>query len=160
MSEKSIQYPCGTDLRRKNAAKNNFNGIDFLEVTVPESGLPITEMGVHFLKALDQVALSKAKFEILGRADALPVRVKSLEPPSSTEAPPIVAISVEAPGDSSIYTLRISGLQTSFDPRLAEVDFTFRREQPAGMGPPAPVPQTPVEPVINYLAKDYASFRR
>jgi hypothetical protein len=160
MSDKFIQYPCGTD-RRKNAAKIKSNGIDFLEVTVPEkSGSPITDIRVHFLTGLPVTALKKENFGIVGRPDALPVRVKSLEPSPSTDESQIVTISVEAPGDSSIYTLRISNLPTSFDPQLAQADFTFRRERPASMGPAAPATPTPVEPLINYLAKDYASFRR
>ena len=96
--------------------------------------------------------------------------------------PDVLVVEVADPGDFSIYTLRIvedaeraraQGPDVSdspfrkppngFDPVLSAVDFSFkvlcesefdcRSEQ---LCPPTPVQQ----PEINYLAKDYASFRQ
>ncbi|BDC51027.1 putative baseplate assembly protein [Bryobacterales bacterium F-183] len=80
----------------------------------------------------------------------------------------LLAIGVDRPGDFSAY--RLSLVQpatlippTGFDPRLAQLDFSFKVECPSDFDckadatcPPSTLPQ----PDINYLAKDYNSFRR
>ena len=76
---------------------------------------------------------------------------------------------LKEPGDFSIYTLSLvqgpfdSAAPDKIDPRLAAVDFSFKVECPSNFDcapkhicPPEPRPQ----PEINYLAKDYASFRK
>ncbi len=82
-----------------------------------------------------------------------------------------------SPGDFSPYTLRlvndaaqasqdifdVTEALTGFDPQLAEVEFSFKVEcatdfdcAPADADCP---PDLPTPPPINYLAKDYGSFR-
>ena len=81
----------------------------------------------------------------------------------------ILLVRVDAYGDHSTYTLRLvrSPLDHTppqgFDPRLSEVAFSFKVECPSDFDckrtlvcPDEPAPA----PVIDYLAKDYASFRR
>ncbi len=72
-------------------------------------------------------------------------------------------------GDFSTYTLRLVESTTNleppggYDPQLSQVDFSFKVDCPSDFDC-APRPQCPPpalsEPEINYLAKDYASFRR
>ena len=72
-------------------------------------------------------------------------------------------------GDFSRYTLHLRANSGSdqtpggFDPRLSEIEFSFKVECPSDFdcagGTPCP-PETPVAPDIDYLAKDYTGFRR
>ncbi len=93
------------------------------------------------------------------------------------DAAKVLIVRTEAAGDFSPYTLRlVTGAQQAsedlfdvtevlagFDPELAEVEFSFKVECPpffdcAPVDPNCP-PDQPDPPPINYLAKDYGSFR-
>jgi hypothetical protein len=66
------------------------------------------------------------------------------------------------PGDSSTYRLQIQGV-VGFDPRYARIDFTFGDTLDRRLDclpPPAPPPAAPPAPELDYLARDYAGFRR
>ena len=72
-------------------------------------------------------------------------------------------------GDFSRYTFALSSVAnpseppTDFDPLLSRVEFSFKVECPADLDCEAPLPCTPAPvppPRIDYLAKDYAGFRR
>jgi hypothetical protein len=89
----------------------------------------------------------------------------------------ILLIGTSAAGDFSPYTLRlvnsateakedpfeVTEVLTGFDPQLAEVQFYFKVECPPFFDckplPPDCPPDLPAPPAINYLAKDYGSFR-
>ena len=164
-----VVYRCGSAQRREAVQKSrDINGIDHLEVTVPaSSSQAIRQMTLYFLKSL-QTPLALENFKIVNRQDAPLVRITSIKPISTekkAEKINAVEITVAAPGNLSIYTLRLrqpnsAEPPTQIDPRLAEVDFTFRREQPAELKEAVTTTPTQAEPEINYLAKDYASFRR
>lgn len=81
----------------------------------------------------------------------------------------VITLTVNQPGDFSPYTLRLIDSPTNlqppgdFDRQLSEVVFSFKVDCPGefdckqeNVCPSEPLP----EPEINYLAKDYASFRR
>src|SRR5205814_4383909 len=81
----------------------------------------------------------------------------------------VLLVRTAVSGDFSTYTLRLqrSPIDTRapepFDPQLAEVEFSFKVECPADFD--CAPPHTCAEPVrpepdIDYLAKDYTSFRR
>jgi hypothetical protein len=94
------------------------------------------------------------------------------------DAANVLVVRTNRAGDFSTYTLRlvndvaaaqqdpfdVTAALTGFDPQLAEVKFSFKVE----CGPdfdcaPPPVicsPAGPTPPPINYLAKDYGSFRQ
>ena len=87
--------------------------------------------------------------------------------PSRTASPPdpndqSVILALDGPGDFSIYTLTVSG--PDIDPFLSSAKLRFRLacddqfdcRQTAAQ--PSPQPALPV--VVDYLAKDYASFRQ
>lgn len=81
----------------------------------------------------------------------------------------ILIVRVAEPGDYSTYTLRFAASATNdalppnFDPQFGAIDFSFKIDCPSDFdcAPvnlcPEPQPDTPD---INYLAKDYGSFRR
>jgi hypothetical protein len=93
------------------------------------------------------------------------------------DAAKVLVIRTNEAGDFSPYTLRlvnsaseatedsfgVTEALTGFDPELAEVEFSFKVECGPDFDcapPPADCPpDLPVPPAINYLAKDYGSFR-
>jgi len=81
----------------------------------------------------------------------------------------VVVVHTDSGGDFSIYRLGLVDPATGdpappdFDPRLAAVDFSFKVECPSDFdcAPHASCPPTRFDaPPIDYLAKDYAGFRR
>lgn len=94
------------------------------------------------------------------------------------DAPNVIVVGTNEAGDFSTYTFRlvdnadqaladpfsVTEAMAGFDPQLAEVHFSFKIEcgpsfdcQPQ---PPACAPAAVTPPPINYLAKDYGSFRQ
>jgi hypothetical protein len=81
----------------------------------------------------------------------------------------VLVVRTDSYGDFSTYTLRlVQGLgldqpPPDFDPVLSAIDFSFKAECPTPFDcrhvPACPPPARPA-PLINYLAKDYTSFRR
>ena len=81
----------------------------------------------------------------------------------------VLVVLTTATGDFSTYTLRVVTSPTDdappdpIDQRLAVVRFSFKVECPSDfdcLDEPACPPEPSDEPEIDYLAKDYASFRR
>lgn len=81
----------------------------------------------------------------------------------------ILVVRVAEPGDFSTYTLRFvasvldQSLPPNFDPQFGAIDFSFKVECPSDFDckPACLCPEpAPDEPDIDYLAKDYGSFRR
>ncbi len=166
-----MTYFC-CDERRRNAvdAHPTLNGIDFLEVSEDQRVLTI-----HFLKPAASGAFDTTNIRIEGgerirNVKAMVVFTEELSPPSSPPgASNILLVIVSEPGDFSAYTLRlVRGTEDprapdGFDPLLSAIDFSFKVACPSEFDceqervcPPEPVQA----PDINYLAKDYASFRR
>jgi len=136
---------------------------------------------VHFLKPLlpptDAKALKTGNVRIDGGERILAGSllrgfiVSAVTIGTDTEAQ-ILTVKVTRPGDFSIYTLSIvadvtdpksSAPPAGFDPMLSAVDFSFKVECPSDFDckteracPAEPRPT----PDIDYLAKDYASFRQ
>ncbi|MBU6400279.1 MAG: putative baseplate assembly protein [Verrucomicrobia bacterium] len=93
------------------------------------------------------------------------------------DAAQVLLVRTDRAGDFSTYTLRLVKQAASaladpfaatevlpgFDPQLAEVNFSFKVECGPDFDcapqPPDCPPEGPSAPVINYLAKDYGSFR-
>ena len=89
---------------------------------------------------------------------------------SAADAPQaVLVVRVAEPGDYSTYTLALVRSETDpnpppdFDPQLAAIEFSFKVECPSDFDC-RPIrlcpPPERTAPDINYLAKDYASFRR
>jgi hypothetical protein len=93
--------------------------------------------------------------------------VDALSPQDKTFS---LVVRADSSGDFSTYTLRLVASTSpsappppGFDPLLSEIDFSFKVDCPTDFdcreGAPCPPDAWPV-PRIDYLAKDYASFRR
>ncbi|HWY03783.1 MAG TPA: putative baseplate assembly protein [Candidatus Acidoferrum sp.] len=96
---------------------------------------------------------------------------------SLPDAANVLLVGTSVAGDFSPYTMRlvnsssqaeedpfeVTEVLSGIDPQLAEVEFSFKVECPPNFdcAPPAPYCPTdlPSPPPINYLAKDYGSFR-
>jgi hypothetical protein len=140
-----------------------FNGIDYVSVAPDQTGLL-----VHFLNAWPvQGTLYGQQVTITG-GDAIPsVAVDPVDEATAwsvdSEGRPVLAVTVAAPGDFSTYQLTV--LSDELDPVLSTASFTFKANCPtafdcATAAPAASLPAA-AEPVpIDYLAKDFASFRQ
>jgi hypothetical protein len=172
----ATQYRCRNEKRRqlvedaRDASQHPFlNGIDYLEVDSADQ----TRLILHFLHPVPGQAggapstpvLTKGHFQIRGGARIKDLRVEG----SPVAAGKQVTLRLNAPGDFSTYTLALvaqpgaAAPPDGFDPQLSEVEFCFKVSCPSDFDcaarPECP-PEKLVEPEINYLAKDYASFRR
>lgn len=169
-----MQYRCNNEGRRQAVASQKtppkINGIDYLEVEV--NGVTgKSKLIVRFILPLKDPPkgknLTKANVVIEGGVRVKDIEVESMEPVN--QASKIVNVTVNSLGDFSTYTLRIVKSKTDlpppdgFDPQLSHVDFSFKVKCPAEFDcktdrecPPEKLP----EPDIDYLARDYASFRR
>jgi len=146
------------------------NGIDFLEVTSADE----KTLTVHFLFNLPgspnavppspAPALTAESIVISGGVRIAGIKVLPVNATNN-----VLTVPVSASGDYSTYTLSIvtgpndPDPPPGFDPQLSSVEFTFKVEcpsdfdcKPVGACPPPVFPA----PQIDYLAKDYASFRR
>ncbi len=165
----ATQYQCGTERRREAVrASTAINGIDYLEVSADQ-----TTLQVYFIHNLpgqpdavptDAAPLTTEKVVIEGGVRVTNIHV---EPVNSSNN--VLTVTVNARGDFSSYTLRLvtspseSAPPAGFDLQLSEVAFSFKIDCPSDFDC-APALECP-EPVlsaprIDYLAKDYASFRR
>src|SRR5215208_1730255 len=154
------QYRCGTERRRQAVRESAAtNGIDYLEVSPDQHTL-----FVRLLRAPAAGALAAGNVAIEGG-----VRVRDVRVTGTGLAGDILAVGVDRAGDFSTYRLRLVTSPTvpdpppDFDAQLSAIDFTFKVDCPSDFDcAPEDVcaDVVPPAPVIDYLAKDYASFRR
>ncbi|GGA88631.1 putative baseplate assembly protein [Puia dinghuensis] len=146
------------------------NGIDFLEV-MDNPGDPYderqTKLFVYFLKPLTAGSLTVDNILITGGDRIQNIQVTAVTVAQSQ----VLSVQVAKAGDFSTYTLQIvqsveheqDAPPTGFDPILSSIDFCFKVACPSDFDCQpacdcAPGPQK--APAINYVAKDYASFRQ
>lgn len=164
------------------------NGIDYLEVLDHEAFAGLTRQRtllVHLLLPVPALTVDNVVIEGGARIQNIQVgwAAAASNPPSAavtgtapsnfTQLPDanlILAVATSSNGDHSIYTLRLvasalngdDGPPAGFDPRLCAIEFSFKVECPTPFDcaaqNPCP-PSVPATPRINYLAKDYPSFR-
>jgi hypothetical protein len=171
------------DERRRQAIRDcGHNGIDYVDVTGKH-------LCVHFLTGIPAEILPKEKEKpltpkekdaalchivIRGGRRVQNIHAISFDPHETDDAfdEACLGIDLDREGDWSTYTLCfvecLEGESTSrpladLDPRYACVDFNFKIDCPAELDcktdDACPPPERP-RPSINYLAKDYASFRQ
>lgn len=164
-----MRYLC-CDERRRETIRNRkppvANGIDFLEVVDSEApaGARQLLLHVHFIvqPTGDLKSISAAKVRITGG-----VRVTGIKVDTAGFVGDVLEVRVDRRGDYSTYTLAIAELDggplPGLDPELAAVDFSFKVECPTDFDCRADCtcpPDDEAAPEIDYLARDYASFRR
>jgi hypothetical protein len=137
------------------------NGIEYLEVAEGHKRLE-----VHFVHTVvsSPPLLTASNVEIRGGVRVRDPKVKRIEIQDE-----VLTVEVDRPGDFSRYLLRLVASASEdrppqgIDPALAEVEFSFKADCPSEFDcrddlicPPEPQPAAP----IDYVAKDYTSFRR
>jgi hypothetical protein len=148
---------------RDKDGRPDMNGIDYAEVL--DDGVTLL---VYFIGKLpkqfqtDQPSLPKY-LRIEGGRRIRDIRVLDVDPhvEDSPERDDYLIVNLDRTGDFSTYTVRLVGVD-GIDPFYDHADFSFAVNCPSDLDcapAPCPPPQL-VEPEINYLAKDYASFRQ
>jgi len=171
----TTQYFCSNEKRRQTVRDTLdgggnplLNGIDYLEVVTPDE----KTLAVHFLHPLPGQpngfpagpALTDSNFRLDGG-----VRIQGITVGIAGVSGDVVTLTASDRGDYSPYVLSlVTGVESGdppdgFDPQLSSVSFTFKIDcdsdfdcAPADSCPPELLPA----PNIDYLAKDYSSFRR
>lgn len=159
------------DARRREAALATGadqppNGIDFLDVVDSEAEVEADRqrvLRVHFLKAVTDplLGITAEDTHVDGGTRVTGIRVEGIEWDGD-----VLEVRVDRPGDFSAYTLRLGESNAPYpglDPLLASVDFVFKADCPTDFDclDDAPCGDPPQDtPDIDYLARDYAGFRR
>jgi len=172
MSESTMPLYFCCDERRRDAVRGSaLNGIDYLEVVdhdAPNEADRQRFLRVHFVNDIAANSLTRVNVTISGGERIRPIVILDASIGAGDDSD-VLTVEVEEPGDFSIYTLSLvrgphdPNPPSEIDPRLAAVDFSFKVECPSDFdcAPKHICPPEPrVQPEINYLAKDYASFRK
>ena len=171
-------FACCTEKRRDAVLADpaGLNGIDYLEVQGQDTPAHQQTLLIHCLNPVAAtLTLTPDNVMIQGGESVTQIGVASIVVSPST--PTIITVTTSVVGDFSQYELRLVGsalhavgdpfevteVLPGFDPQLAAVRFYFR----TGTGPSfdcaPPTPNCPpaavAPPPINYIAKDYGSFR-
>ncbi|GAB4367302.1 MAG: putative baseplate assembly protein [Elainellaceae cyanobacterium] len=166
----ATQYRCNNERRRadvRDTRQSNgrplLNGIDYLEVLPDRKTLLIYL--IHPLAELEQDNVFNAEsITVTGGT-----RIQNIQVESVSAFANVLLVQVNRVGDFSVYTLRLvkssnnASPPKGIDPQLAQIEFYFWVEEFSEFdcATPEPLPESaPAPPVIDYLAKDYASFRR
>jgi hypothetical protein len=147
---------------------STLNGIDYLEVDTTPASDNQRVLRVHFLPP--QAPATSAKLDALLTAALTPsvpiaigggVRITSIDIIERTRVGDALVLRVNQPGDFSDYTLTIES--SLLDPFYSQIVFNFKSGCPSHFDC-KPVKDCPPEPsaapAIDYMAKDYASFRQ
>ena len=160
---------CADDRRRDLVRLSKFLGLDYVEVSDDQLTLTVVFLGRA------PAGIEAANVVIAGGERITDIRVTGIDvqPATDPALDDVMLVTVDQPGDFSRYRLCVRALDdhgrptdapmAGFDPRYACAAFTFKAGCPTDLdcAPPPVCPPPPrVEPEINYLAKDYDSFRQ
>lgn len=149
---------CKDEMRRHEVRKKQLNGLDYLEVSRDQK-----ELHVYFLgKAPEGITADNVRIEGGQRIRNIQIDEIRIDPGKEADQDDRMTVRLFGEGDFSTYTLRLVGLQ-GIDRRYDHLDFSFKAGcatdldcKTEAICPSSRLP----EPDINYLAKDYASFRQ
>src|SRR5258708_18480745 len=150
--------------------KPDLNGIDYIEVDASDQRI----LYVHFMdKAPENLSEKNVRIDGGRRIRNIKALNVVLCDPDDPEQADCMQVTVDKAGDFSTYTLCLVALDdkgnptdqplAGFDVRYACADLSFKANCPSDLDCQAQdtcPPPTLQEPDINYLAKDYASFRQ
>jgi hypothetical protein len=160
---------CDDDARRALLAPHPLlQGTDYLEVvTAPPADNQLV-LELHFVPKTSPAgaaALSSMLDDLVADHSLVSIRggerVRGIGVADVVKVGDMLQVRVDERGDFSTYTLHID--HTSMDPAAAEIDFSFKAGCPSRFDckPRRDCPPEPrEEPAIDYMAKDYASFRQ
>ncbi len=140
------------------------NGLDYVEVGNDQLTLTAFFLGKLPPEFGEEKPGLEKFLQISGGQRVTDIRITHIKPvaDSDPEKDDQLVITLDKYGDFSTYTLELIGVE-KIDPRYDHADFNFKINCPSDLDC-APVCKcespTLTEPEINYLAKDYASFRQ
>jgi hypothetical protein len=164
-----MQYFCNTGHRRTLISiDDTLNGIDYLEVQ-DKPDMPVEQrqciLLVYFIKELKST-LTRENIRIEGGERIRDISISN-DPSVDNN---VLVVQVNKPGDFSTYILRLveKGAQDNkppdgFDPVFSAIEFSFKVNCPGDFDCKTEKickSEKPQEPLIDYMVKDYASFRR
>jgi hypothetical protein len=164
-------YFCCDERRRDEVRGSALNGIDYLEVVDHDAAVEADRqrfLRVHFINSIGANSLIATNVSILGGERIRPIVIRGAVIGTGDDAD-VLTVEVQEAGDFSMYTLALvrgpndSAPPAAIDPRLAAVEFSFKVECPSDFDcarRQSCAPEARLQPEINYLAKDYASFRK
>ncbi len=154
---KLADITCHDIARREDVlAHPTLNGIDYIEVPKDDQ----QNIRVYFIKPIPPT-LSISDVGIEGGVRIRNIRVQSLQVKTDANGNPYLEVHVDQPGDFSTYVLAINSAEV--DVAFSRHPFSFKAGCPSDFDCYAEIvcPTEPKkEPLIDYLAKDYASFRQ
>jgi len=170
-----VRLQCSDERRRQLMRdqadeKGGLNGVDFVEVV---DGTSQRELCVHFFGEIPELVRNNVR--ILGGRRITDIKILEIQPHVSAdpEHQDCLRVLVDRPGDFSCYRICFyevdsNGLTTNtylrnFDSRYACADFTFKVDctnERDCLPKSECLPVALTTPEINYLAKDYSSFRQ
>ena len=151
---------CAEQLRRTAlfAQRERFNGVDFVEVLLDQRSLC-----VHFFGDVPD-GLTPANVRVTGGERIGPIGVLEVhkERAGKDGADDCLHVTLDRQGDFSAYEVCLVGVE-NIDPRYTCAAFRFRLDCPRDLDCKneagcAPAPES--APDLNYLVKDYATFRQ
>lgn len=160
---------CGHEQRRHDLFKHDaLNGIDYIDV-VDETTLRV----FLFEKAPEKITLENIVIKGGRRVTGLTAVSHKIKKSAEPDIDDCLEVRLNKTGDFTTYTLCLmatdkEGCLTgeifpAFDPRYYCAEFSFAVLCPSDLDcaeTESCEPETPDAPQINYLAKDYASFRQ
>jgi hypothetical protein len=156
---------CQQDDRRDTVRRaKGLNGLDYVEVSNDQLTLTAFFLGKLPPELSEEKPGLEQFLRLTGGRRVTDIQITKVKPASDPdpEKDDQLVITLDKYGDFSTYRLSLAGVE-NIDPRYNHVDFNFKINCPSDLDC-APVcqcePQTLTEPEINYLAKDYASFRQ
>ncbi len=160
---------CCDERRRDLVQTSKYFGLDYLEVSPDQLTLTVCFLG----RAPKEILPAQLVISGGERITAIDVTSVQVERAEDDELDDSMTVTVDQPGDFSTYCLCVRSLDEygrptgtppkDFDPRYACVEFSFKASCPSDLdckATPACEPPARFEPEINYLAKDYDSFRQ
>ena len=155
------------DARAALLEASGLNGLDFVLVSLP--AVPgEAQLELHFINSNGVAAIAasgdppKTIFPLRGghrvkAGDAAgEVQVHTIAPDPQGRGH-VLRLTVRPIGDYSTYTLGVDF--TAMDPVFDELEFKFRPGCFSNCDPECPEPEPVIDPAIDYLAKDFDSFR-
>lgn len=154
---------CQNDQRREQVrAKPKLNGLDYLEVSDDQKALTVYFLGKAPEDLPDKDCGDYFRVEGGRRVRDIRITKGTVTRDKDSALDDKVTLTLNRYGDFSIYSLRIVNTG-GIDPRYDHLDFSFKINCPSDLDCKADEvcpSETRQEPEINYLAKDYASFRQ
>jgi len=155
---------CQTDTRRDRLAallgQTQYNGIDFVEIAAADQ----KTLRVHFLNGV--AMKSQVTAATITGGESVPTvavdKIQDSDWSQDADSRPLLTLTVAAAGDFSFYTLTLAS--DRLDPYFDQARFSFKANCPSTLDCAPPPPECPPPPAdappIDYLAKDFLSFRK